>query len=94
MDLIWVGQAGAPPLRTPDPGLLLAAEAAGRLLVSKDKRTMPKHLADHFAAGHHTWGVALMRIGFPLSRYFDDLRLIWQATEADEWRDRTDYIPY
>jgi hypothetical protein len=62
-------------------------------LVSKDKGTMPGHLVDHFAAGHHTAGVLLMRQGFPVGRYVREILMRYRTTTADEWIDRTEYIP-
>jgi Domain of unknown function (DUF5615) len=94
MDILTVGQPGAPPKGTLDPDLLRAAEAMGRALISRDRRTMPDHLADHFAAGRHTWGVFLLRRRAPLARCIQDLLLIWRATTADEWVDRTEYLPW
>jgi hypothetical protein len=91
--LLRVGDPGAPPRETPDPDLLLAAQALGRVLLTNDRSTMPQHLVDHFAAGHHTAGVILMRKGFANAVYRDELLLIWGATTADEWIDCTDYIP-
>lgn len=93
-DVIRIGEPGAPPRGTKDPQVLLAAQAAGRCLISRDGKTMKQHLQDHFAGGHHTCGVILTRRGFALKRYVDDILLIWHATTADEWIDRTDYIPY
>jgi hypothetical protein len=55
---------------------------------------MPGDLAHHFASGHHTHGVILLRADFPLARYIDDIILIWSITEADEWIDRTEVIPF
>jgi len=94
MDVLVVGQPGAPPKRTPDPALLLAAETLGRTLISGDRSTMTDHLKDHFDAGHHTCGVILLRGGFPLMRYVADIHLIWFVETPAEWVDRTDYIPY
>jgi hypothetical protein len=94
MELLIIGEAGAPPKGTLDPDVLLAAESLRRALISADKRTMRDHLNDHFNTGHHTWGVILLRVGHSIPAYAADLRLIWFATEADEWVDRTDYIPY
>ncbi len=94
MDILVVGEAGAPPKGTLDPELLLAAETLGRTLITGDRSSMPDHLKDHFAAGHHTSGVILLRSGFPFGRYLRELHLIWFAMTADEWIDRTDYIPY
>ena len=94
INILRVGDPGAPTRRTIDPDLLVSAESLGRALVSGDRQTMTGHLTDHFAAGRHTHGAILMRSGFPMAAYVQDLLLIWYATTADEWIDRTDYIPY
>ena len=94
IDIICVGQAGGPPKKTTDKDLLVIAESLGRVLASWDRSTMPVALTNHFAKGLHTWGVILVRKGFSLARYIQEMLLVWQATSSDEWRDRTDYIPY
>ena len=93
-DIARIGEPGAPTRGTKDPQVLLAAEAAGRCLISRDRRTMRRHVQDHLNAGHHTFGVILTKGGFASKRYIDDILLIWHATTPDEWVDRTDYIPY
>jgi hypothetical protein len=94
IDILTVGGPGAPPKATQDPELLIASEFLVRVLVTNDRQTMPGHLADHFQAGLHTWGTILLRRGSQIGDQMRDLLLIWQATTADEWRDRIDYIPY
>src|SRR5262245_48077893 len=91
VDALRVGWDGAPPTGTLDPDLLIAAEALGRMVVSNDKKTMPGHLAAHFAAGRHTHGVALLRQGFSFSAYVDDLLMLWTGSEAEEWVDGSIY---
>ena len=93
IDVIQVGDAGAPPCGTQDPDLLIACEALGRVLISNDKKTMPGHLIDHFAAGRHTAGVMLLRNNFTLAVYVQKIVHYWATTTADEWVDRTVYIP-
>jgi Domain of unknown function (DUF5615) len=63
-----VGLEGAPPKGTQDPPLLIFAEENKMILVTMDKRTMPKHLRYHFGQGRHTSGVLLLRQGFPIVR--------------------------
>jgi hypothetical protein len=93
IDVILVGDPGAPPRQTPDPDLLIAGEALGRVLVSKDKKSMPRHLINHFASGRHTAGVILLREGFSIGRYAQEIVNQWATTTADEWVDRTIYLP-
>ena len=49
--LFAVGDGIAPPLGTPDPGLLRWLEEHNCLLVTNNRSSMPGHLADHLAAG-------------------------------------------
>jgi hypothetical protein len=93
IDLLCVGDPGAPPRKTRDPALLLAADLLRRVLLTRDRDSMVQHLINHYAAGHHTHGVILLRDGFPLSQYLDEIILIWGATSADEWLDQTIYFP-
>lgn len=93
IDLLCVGDPGAPPRQSPDPDLLAACEILGRVLLTMDRKSMPQHLRDHFDAGRHTAGVLLMRRGLTLAEYRDEILLIYGATTADEWIDQTWYIP-
>jgi hypothetical protein len=93
IDVIRVGDPGAPPKGTLDPDLLIAAETMGRALVTRDKRTMPGHLRDHFMTGHHTAGVMFVLGGHRLGVYVQAILHHWNTTTADEWIDRTVYIP-
>lgn len=73
--------------------MLLAAETLGRFVVSKDKRTYPIHLRAHFAAGHHTHGVGLLKNGYSFGEHVDELLLIWSCSEAEELLDAVLYLP-
>lgn len=93
LDVIRVGDPGAPLSGTLDPELLLAAESLGRVLVSRDRQTMPGHLSDHYAAGHHTAGLILLKQRAVLGRTAQDIVKQWAMTTADDWVDRTIYLP-
>lgn len=92
-DLLKVGESGAPPTGTKDPALLIAAEALGRVLISRDRSTMPVHLAAHFVAGQHTAGVILLRNGFSVGRCVQEIVREATTTPPDAWIDRTIYLP-
>lgn len=93
IDILLVGQIGAPAKGASDPDLLAFAQKTGRILVSFDKASLPRHLGDWFRAGGQTAGVALMRQGYPWARYVQEIALIWQASEAGEWLNLTQYLP-
>jgi hypothetical protein len=92
-DALRVGWPDAPPEGTLDPELLVLAESVNRVLVSNDRKSMPGHLADHFAAGRHTVGVILLRKYHSMRTYVEELLRLWSADEAEEWVDHTVYIP-
>jgi hypothetical protein len=94
LDICHVGIDPAPQKGTPDPELLLFAEKEGRTFVTRDKRTMPGHLADHHRAGHHTWGVFMLIPGHPTIKYAEDLVLIWSSCEPINLVDWSDYLPW
>ena len=75
-----------------DDAVLDKAAREGRLLVSHDRCTMPLHFAN-FTATRTSAGVILIAQDFPLRQVVEDLILIWEASEAEEWINRLDIIP-
>jgi hypothetical protein len=94
IDVTRVGEPSAPPTGTLDPEILIYLEASQRLLVTDDRSSMPGHLTDHWNSGGHIWGLLWVRPRTPLSKLAQDLLLVWDATEAEEWCDRLDWIPF
>jgi hypothetical protein len=72
--------------------VLAQAAREGRLLVSHDRRTMPSHFAN-FMATRTSAGVILISQNLPIMQAVEDLILIWEASEAEEWVNRLDSIP-
>jgi hypothetical protein len=93
LDIVQVGDTSAPPRGTLDPGLLIAAHALDRVLISKDRSTMSRHLFDYYVAGRQTAGVMLLRNNFTLAVFVQKIVHYWATTTADDWVDRTVYIP-
>jgi len=92
--ILRVVESGAPGSGTLDPPLLLWAEANRFAIVTKDKNTMPGHAIDHLCAGNHTWGIFILRAGFTAREIIDTLILIHGASQAEEWQDQVNYIPF
>jgi len=89
-------EPGTPESGTLDPDILTFAEEHHLAVVTFDKRTMSIHEAAHRAAGHHTWGVFIFPNGNSLSpgRIAFELRMVWGASDAEEWIDRIENLPY
>jgi hypothetical protein len=93
MDVLRVSDPEAPPLGTPDPEILLFLERSQRLLITSNRVSMWKHLRAHWAAGRHLWGLFWLRRGATNRQIIDDVLLIWNASEAEEWFDRVGDLP-
>lgn len=94
VDIKYVRGPDSPPLGTPDPEILLFCEAEQRMLVTNNRKTMPGHERAHFSNGHHHFGIVYLRDGFSYGEYAEALHLLVGASEAEEWVDRSDWIPY
>ncbi len=89
IDIVRVGEPGAPSTRKlSDPDILRYCESVQRMLLTRNRESMPTHIADHFAAGHHHWGVFRLRPGYGITAYATAVHLLFAASEAEEWIDR------
>jgi hypothetical protein len=75
-----------------DQDVLAVAARDGRVLVTHDQATMPRHFAE-FVRSQHSPGVIVIPQHLPLREAADDLILIWTATDANEWTDRIAFLP-
>jgi hypothetical protein len=93
IDILMVGQSGAPAKGTPDADLLQWIEQTDYVLVTNNRRTMPVHLQAHFEVGGHISGMLLLRRGASLGQVIENLFLLWETVEADEFQDGVLFIP-
>lgn len=61
IDILRVGDSDAPSLGTLDPDILRYLELSQRLLVTDNRKSIPGHLEEHWAAGGHIWGLLWLR---------------------------------
>lgn len=76
-----------------DSEVLKTAAIENRILVSHDRRTMPRHFAD-FILDQTSPGVFIISQGAKISKVIDDLFLIWFASEAEEWVNVISELPF
>jgi hypothetical protein len=93
IDILRVGQPGAPPFEADDPEIVAYAERHQRLLLTADVNTLRKIVADHLAAGHHPLGTCYVSQDLPFGQMSYEVELIWSVTEAIEWFDNEGWIP-
>jgi hypothetical protein len=75
-----------------DLDVLAVSAAAGRILVTHDIRTMPRHFAD-LVRSSPSPGVILVPQHLSVADAVEQLLLIWAASEPDEWVNRICSLP-
>jgi len=75
-----------------DPFVLAMAAREGRLLASHDRRSMPHHFAN-FISNNNSPGVVIAPQGLPTGLAIEELLILWEASEAEEWVNRIFKIP-
>jgi len=82
--------AGLPGLD--DPEVLARAAKEGRVVVTHDRKTMPRHFAD-FITAQTSPGVLVVPQKLAVPLVVEDLLPIWAASEAEEWINRIRSLP-
>lgn len=76
----------------PDIEVLNRAALESRLLLTHDQKTMPDHFAN-FIAHQTSSGVLIIPQHVPLAVAVEELLMVWDASEAEEWINRIAYLP-
>lgn len=92
IDMLQVGQPGAPSLGTLDPDILLFCEREQRVLVTNNRHSMKDHIEDLFLAGHHHWGIIEVNDRTNIGQIASDLHRYWAAEIAENLIDGVFYI--
>ena len=93
LTVLAVGDEGAPPKSTPDPEILVWCEQNQFSLITNNRESMPQHLSDHIAAGHHVPGIFTINRRVPMGLIIDELILIAGASDENEYMDEIKYLP-
>ena len=75
-----------------DIDVLFLASQEGRVLVSHDQRTMPRHFAE-FVITQQSTGVIIVLQSLPVSEVINQLITIWKLSQAEDWINRIAYLP-
>jgi hypothetical protein len=93
IDILSIGDPGAPGAGTSDPEILIWIEENGYVLVTENRSTMPYHIAEHHASGRQFPGILWLRPAVGIGQVIEELLLIWATSEAEEFRNRSFFIP-
>ncbi len=93
LEVVCVGDEGAPPKGTLDPEILQWIETHGFTLVTRNRKSMPEHLHQHLVIGQHIPGILTLRPKASLGEVIEDLLMIGELADADEYQDHLIHIP-
>jgi hypothetical protein len=88
-----VGDLDAPPKGTLDPEILIWCEENSFILVTNNRKSMPKHLSGHLAMGRHIPGIFVINLERSIGQLIDELLFIADASFEEEYQDRIEYLP-
>jgi Domain of unknown function (DUF5615) len=77
-----------------DPELLEWATVQGYILLSSDRNTLIEFYNERLRAGLHSEGVFILRQGISFGEMIDELSVIALASEATEWANQVNFIPF
>jgi hypothetical protein len=63
------------------------------ILVTNNRKSMPRHLADHLALDRHIPGIFVIDPTQSMGQMIDELLLIAAASFENEYHDRIEYLP-
>jgi hypothetical protein len=92
--VIWtVGSVGTPGFGTLDPEILIWCEEHDFILVTNNRKSMPRHLVDHLAEGRHMPGIFLLNLDLSIGQNIDELILIADGSLDGEYQDQIIHLP-
>lgn len=91
--VLRIGDGIAPPKGTPDAEILYWLEREQFCLVTRNRKSMPRHLREHLENGRHIPGIFTLKPKAPIREIINDLLLIWEIAEIDEYKDQIVFVP-
>jgi hypothetical protein len=87
-----IGDLDAPSKGTLDPEILIWCENNEFILVTNNRKSMPRHLADHLAADRHVPGIVTIDPNQSIGQTIEVLIIIAGASLEGEYQDRIEYL--
>lgn len=88
IDIVQVGDPPDLPLGAKDPQIVRCAELHRRILISRDRKSLPSVLAAHLKAGRHSPGIITLPHKLSVPDVIDLLVVAAYASDSDEWKDQ------
>lgn len=76
-----------------DTALLDYAAADSRVILTHDRKTMPRHASEQIAAGEPMFGVFVIPRRLSLAQVIADLEVMVLCSHYDEWKNIVKFLP-
>ena len=93
LTVLEIGDRDAPARGTPDPEILHWYEQNRFSLITNNRKSMPQHLREHLASGHHVPGIFTIDLNVSMRVVLEELILIALASQENEYLDQIVYVP-
>jgi len=94
IDILRIGDPNTPTLGTLDPDVLQYLGLSQRLLVTDNRTSLPEHLEEYWQKNQQMWGLFWIRPTTTMGKIAEELIMIWETSEAEEWINVVDWIPF
>lgn len=91
LDLLRVQDVGL--RKVDDPAILDWAASNGRILLTHDRATMPDFAYERLSQGQQMSGLFVINDRMPVRQVIDELLLLNDCSEQDEWKGIVLYLP-
>ena len=92
LDVVFVQTAG--PAGEHDPVVLDWAAREARVMLTHDRKTVPRYAYERIARGQPMSGVVVVDSRYPVGRAIEDILLLLECTFDEEWRDQVFFVPF
>jgi hypothetical protein len=92
LDVLRVGDVGAPPLNASDPEILIWCDENASALITNNRKSMPRHLADHVAQGQHIPGIFVVDLDESIGRNAELIAIYLKVSLVNEFQDQIIYL--
>jgi len=89
-----VGTEGGPAKGTTDEQLLMEAEKTAEALITRDAKDNAGSCDKSLGRGPEYLGSVYSTARISIPELVESIILIWAASEAEEWQDRIEYLPW
>jgi hypothetical protein len=94
LDIVCVGDDDCPPKGTPDEAILRFVAETQRILITRNRKSIPGHVSTVEKQGMIHWGVFRVRAETTYSQLIEELYLLAEASDSSEWVGQLRWIPF